>query len=300
MIPPMRPRSLFCASNGKRLPFSFFDQHGNGHHHATDPSEPSSRETFHMLPNSDLSFQLWSSRADTDLDAQFRALEALGYTDMQPFHAQYDDPTGMKRLLDTHGLTAKTGHFNTRMFEDEFERIVAAAGTLGMSLVVAPWLNVDERPREVEGWKRWGAKLREYSRRCAAAGLQFAWQNRDFEFVRFTDGSWPIEHLLGDEAAWEIDVAWVARAGVDPKPWIERYRGGIPAVHVKDLAPAGTTAEGGWADVGHGVIDWQPLWELAVAAGSQPMVAEHDATDDYMRFARRSIVSMKRYAGLSV
>ncbi|MDE2370227.1 MAG: sugar phosphate isomerase/epimerase [Burkholderiales bacterium] len=252
-----------------------------------------------MLPNNDISFQLWSSRADKDLDAQFAAFKALGYTDMQPFHSQYDDPAGMKRLLDAHGLTAKTGHFNTSMFEDEYDRVVAAAHTLGMTLCVAPWLNVEDRSSEVAPWKRWGEKLRGYARRLAADGLKFAWHNHDFEFVRLPDGSYPIEHLLGDEVDWEIDVAWAIRGGADAKAWIERYRGRIPAVHVKDLAPAGTTSEGGWADVGHGVINWQPLWDASVAAGSQLMVAEHDAPDDYRRFARRSIVAMKRLAGVA-
>jgi sugar phosphate isomerase/epimerase len=90
------------------------------------------------------------------------------------------------------------------------------------------------------------------------------------------------------------------RAGVDPAPWIKRYAGRIPAVHVKDVAPGDDlTVEGGWADVGEGVVNWSLLWELAVQAGSELMVVEHDAPSDYKRFATRSIAAMKRLAGVA-
>lgn len=250
-----------------------------------------------MTPNDDFSFQLWSSRLATDsLEQQLRTLKALGYTDVQPYHDQYDDPEGMKRLLDKIGLTAKTGHFGMAMFEHGFDRVVANARTLGMTLVVGPWLDPHERPTDAAGWKRLGATLKDYTRRCAAEGLEFAWHNHEFEMLPLPDGSTPIEYVLGDEVPWEIDIAWVTRADVDPLPWIRRYAGRIPAVHVKDVAPkAAPPVEDGWADVGHGVLDWQTLWDASVAAGSRLMVAEHDAPADYRRFATRSIVAMKRF-----
>ena len=73
----------------------------------------------------------------------------------------------------------------------------------------------------------------------AREGLRFAWHNHDFEFEPLLDGAFPIEHVLGADLAWEADLAWVTLAGADPLSWIERYRGRIPLVHVKDVAPTG-------------------------------------------------------------
>jgi len=254
-----------------------------------------------MLPNNELSFQLWSAAQSSDpLATQLRTLKSCGYTDVQPYHTQYDDPQGMKRLLDEIGLTAKTGHFNVSMFEEEFDRVIAAAEVLGMNLLVAPYIQPQDRPADAGGWKRYGAVLTSYAERCAARGYTFAWHNHEFEFEALPDGSYPIEHLLGDALLWEIDVAWVVRAGVDPKPWLERYAGRIPAVHVKDIAPKqSVVTEGGWADVGEGIVDWPVLWDAAVAAGSQLMIAEHDDPSDYVRFARTSAAAMKRLAGVA-
>ena len=253
-----------------------------------------------MLPNNDISFQLYSiNRFSDPLDTQFAALKSLGYTDVQPYGKQYADPAGTRRLLDAHGLTAKSGHFDLMMIENEFDKVVAIAHTLGMNLVVAPYLQPHERPTDLDGWKRAGAMLQRQTRRCAEAGLGYGWHNHDFEYQQLPDGSYPIEWLLGDEVPFEIDVAWTVRAGADPKRWIEHYKGRIPAVHVKDIAPArDLSIEGGWADVGHGIVDWDSLWDLTVSAGSQLMIVEHDAPKDYVQSARRSIESIKRLAGV--
>ena len=82
----------------------------------------------------------------------------------------------------------------------------------------------------------------------------------------------------------------ITRAGKDPVEWIERYAGRIVAAHLKDLAHPGEAAdEGGWADLGHGVIDWSRIVPALRAAGVERWVLEHDNPNDHARFARRSI-----------
>ena len=74
---------------------------------------------------------------------------------------------------------------------------------------------------------------------------------------------------------WEMDVAWVIRGGADPLKWIDEYGQRITAVHVKDIAPAGENAnEDGWADVGHGTVDW-----ARPDQGVQGEVARQDLRD---------------------
>ena len=68
-------------------------------------------------------------------------------------------------------------------------------------------------------------------------------------------------------------MAWVIRGGADPLKWISDYGKRIVAVHVKDIAPAGQNAdEDGWADVGHGTVDWKGLIKaLKEDVGRRPM-----------------------------
>lgn len=252
-----------------------------------------------MLPNNDLSFQLWSSRNFPPLEDQLKTLKALGYTDIQPYHGQYDDPAGLRRLIDQHGLTAKTGHFDINMIRNEFSRTVAAAKALDMTLVVAPYLQPGTRPEDRAGWEALGAELAGFARRYADEGLDFAWHNHEFEFEALPDGSLPIEHVLGDTLLWEPDVAWIVRGNKDPVAWLNRYAGRVVAVHVKDTVKPGTnTAESDWADLGTGIVDWASAWPAAVAAGSQLMIIEHDNPLDYKRAARTGIETARRLAGV--
>jgi sugar phosphate isomerase/epimerase len=245
-----------------------------------------------------LSFQLYSSRKFPPLDEQLATLAALGYTNVEPFGGLYDDLDGLKAGLDRHGLKAVSGHFALDMLENDLDRAVAIANTLGISLVVCPWVHPDLRPTDTAGWKAFGERLARVAGNLKARGLDFAWHNHDFEFHALPDGSLPIQHVLADPAVkLELDVAWVVRAGVDPKPWLQGYAGRIAAVHVKDIAPAGEKVdEDGWADVGSGVVPWGELWGEAVAAGARVMVAEHDNPSDYVRFATASAAAMKTLA----
>ncbi|HLZ97439.1 MAG TPA: sugar phosphate isomerase/epimerase [Steroidobacteraceae bacterium] len=252
-----------------------------------------------MLPNDVLSIQLWSTRGATSLAEQLAFLRHCGYGDVQPYHDQCDDPKEFRALLDEFGLTARSGHFTLAMFETALDHVVRTAHTTGMRLVVAPWLDPDERPKDEDGWKVLGRKLSGLSRQLAQEGLRFAWHNHEFEFEALPDGSYGIEHALGENVLLELDLGWLFKCGQDPLLWLKRYAGRLPAVHVKDVAaPGANPEEMNFADVGAGVMDLPLYWRAAVEAGAELMVAEHDAPSDWRRFARASAMAMRRLAGV--
>ena len=91
-------------------------------------------------------------------------------------------------------------------------------------------------------------------------------------------------------------MAWVVRGGADPIQWIKDHKSRIIAAHVKDIAPMGkNTDEDGWADVGHGTIDWKSLLNTLRDIGVTNFVMEHDNPTDHARFARRALASVKSY-----
>jgi len=239
--------------------------------------------------------QLYSARNFPPVETQLAAIEANGFDGVETFGPFHDDAAATRRLLDAHGLAAKSAHIDLATFETRPERAIAIARALGAELVVAPYLTPSERPTSRDGWRDLGARLERVRARIAGDGLRFAWHNHDFEFISLPDGSFPIEHLLGDAVSWEADLAWIARGGGNPLRWLERYRGRVAAVHVKDIAPTGEKAdEEGWADVGAGVLPWPDLWARSVAAGATIMIAEHDNPSDFARFARVSAAAMRR------
>ena len=152
------------------------------------------------------------------------------------------------------------------------------------------------RPNDASGWRVLGQELQEFSKPFRASGITFGWHNHDFELMRQTDGSLPLDELFASapDLSWEIDVAWIVRAGLDPIVWIKKYAERLSAVHVKDLAPPGECLdEDGWADVGHGTMDWKAIWAAVRQTPVQFFPMEHDKPNDHERFARRSIETVK-------
>ena len=245
-----------------------------------------------------LSLQLYSARSFPPVERQLAIVKAAGFDNVETFGPWHDDPAATRALLDALGLTAKSAHIDLETLESRPERALEIARKIGVEIVVAPYLTPERRPTAREGWQALGSRLARIRDRLAAEGKRFAWHNHDFEFAALPDGSFPIEHVLGEPLLWEADLAWLVRGKADPRAWIERYRGRIPLVHVKDIAPAGTkTNEEGWADVGSGVLPWRDLWARAVAAGAEIMIAEHDNPSDFQRFARASAAAMRGFAG---
>ena len=246
-----------------------------------------------------ISYQLYSSRNFPPLSDTLNMLAQAGYEGAEGFGGLYADKAGLTDLaagLKVNGLKMISGHFGLDQIEDTPDWAIEVAQTLGMQTVIVPWLHPDMRPTTGKGWHDLGARLQKAGAPIRAAGLDFGWHNHDFEFIKTADGAVPQTALFegGPDLKWEMDVAWVVRGGADPLVWIKEHAGRIVAAHVKDIAPKGENlAEDGWADVGHGVVDWQAIMPALRAIGVANFVMEHDNPADHARFAARSIATVK-------
>jgi len=130
--------------------------------------------------------------------------------------------------------------------------------------------------------------------RAKEHGIHLGYHNHHWEMVVQADGRTALDCLFDGAGnaplGWQVDVAWLVRGGVNPLDCLQKYKSRIMSVHAKDLAATGTCLdEDGWADVGHGVLDWRnSLAAASVACGAQWFVAEHDKPNDPARFARNS------------
>lgn len=245
------------------------------------------------------SFQLYSARDFQPWENVLELVARLGYARVEGFAGAYGDPPALRAALDRNGLSMPSGHFGLDVLEDRFEEAAATASVLGIETLICPFLAPEQRPDDAAGWHALGERLARVGERCRIAGLGFAWHNHDFELAPLADGTIPLR-IVFDAAphiSWEIDVAWVARGGADPLAWIGEYAQRIRAVHVKDIAPAGEAAdEDGWADVGHGTLDWPAIMKaLRETTPANVFAMEHDKPSDLERFARRSIAAAQNF-----
>lgn len=245
------------------------------------------------------SYQLYSSRNFPPLSDTLTMLAGLGYADVEGYGGLYADDAKLAEMaagLKATGLKMPTAHFGIDMLEGNSAQALKIARTLGIKRIYCPYLLPDQRPTDGPGWRAFGARLEAAGRPYKAAGIGFGWHNHDFEFVALPDGRVPMTEILagGPSLEWEIDVAWVIRGGADPVQWIRRYGPRITAAHVKDIAPLGQNSdEDGWADVGHGTVDWASMLAALRIVGCKHFVMEHDNPSDHARFAKRSILALR-------
>lgn len=241
-----------------------------------------------------LSFQLYSAR-HAALPDVMRGLARIGYAAVEGYPGVYDDVPGLRRLLDETGLTMPSGHVGLDQMEAAPHDVVRMARTLGMSTLIVPWLPEEQRPTSTAGWRKLGKRLNTLAQRMRAQGLALAWHNHDFECLRQKDGRRPIDVLF--EAApqldWEIDVAWVARAKLNPVTFIKRHAAIITHAHVKDIArPGEHQDEEGWATIGTGTVNWAACLAALKSTRCMQWLVEHDNPKDALSFAAASFKNL--------
>jgi sugar phosphate isomerase/epimerase len=245
-----------------------------------------------------LSFQLYSSRNFPPVEDQIAALAALGYRNVEPYGPIYNELADFKQALEKHGVAAPSGHFDLSMLEGDLQRAIDIARTLGMQLVIAPYLAPGDRPTDRAGWIAFGQRLVPIAEGLKQAGLDFAWHNHDFEFVLLPDGSLPIDALLSASPmiGLELDVAWAVKGGVDAAAFIERNAERIIAIHMKDMARDNSVPEEqGWTDVGLGTMPWADLWPSIEKTRATIAVMEHDEPLSFKRFAENSARGVAKF-----
>lgn len=248
----------------------------------------------------DISYQLYSSRNFGPIEKTLAMLADAGYSQVEGYGALFTNAADAAKLaeqLKANGLTMPSAHIGLQMLEDSPDEVVAIARALDLKAVYVPHLAADERPSNAAGWHEIGARTQAALAPLAALGLDIGWHNHDFEIKDAGNGQTVLDALLegGPDLKLELDLAWIVVGGDDPVDYIKKYAAKLSSVHIKDIAPKGECEdEDGWADVGHGTIDWNPIKQALATTTNKYITAEHDNPNDDVRFATRSIESIKK------
>jgi sugar phosphate isomerase/epimerase len=242
-----------------------------------------------------LSFQLYSARFAPSLAETFSMLAGFGYRQVEPHGALLRGQTEeLAGLLRQHGMTAPTTHLGLDWLREDPRSAIAACQRIGIGTVFAPAPPQGERDKDEAGWRALGRELAGIGALLKAEGLRFGWHNHHWEYGKGSTGDTFLAAMFEEapDLFWQADLAWIIRGGGDPLTEIARHGSRLVACHMKDLAPAGECLdEDGWADPGHGTMDWTALAAAMRRQGDVQFVAEHDRPNDATRFARRAIAT---------
>ena len=252
-----------------------------------------------MKPIDCLSIQLYSARTIEPLAAQFELLAGVGYRKVEPWGGLFNHAPELKRLLVKHGMSAPTAHVGLDRLRVDARATAAMCKEIGIETIFAPAPPMGEREGGEDHWRSIGKELNAIGKAVTGEGLKFGWHNHHWEYGKTASGKTFLECLFEEapDLLWQADLAWIVRGGGDPVAELAKHKGRVVACHIKDLAPAGQCAdEDGWADPGHGVMNWQALLAAMQASGVALYVAEHDKPNDVARFACRARETVAAWA----
>ncbi|HEL4182735.1 TPA: sugar phosphate isomerase/epimerase family protein [Stenotrophomonas maltophilia] len=229
-----------------------------------------------------IAVQMYTLRDAGSLEQQLKIVHDAGVHAVETVGTQNTSAAELKQLLDRYSIKAISSHVPLAELRGNLDGVVTFNRSIGNSTLVVPYLDQD-RPTDAAGWTALGKELGRIAKQVRGKGMRLAYHNHDFELADF-DGRTGLELLFaaaGPDLQTELDLAWVARAGLDPAVMLGKFRGHVFAVHAKDNAPKGQAQdEDGFAAVGQGVLDWNAILPAAAAAGVHWYIIEHDQPRD--------------------
>jgi sugar phosphate isomerase/epimerase len=216
-----------------------------------------------------------------------KAIEAIGYKEVEATFSGFDKVLPALKATSLHGVSMHLDSQTvTKGKPEDLDRAVDQIKQWGFSYAVFPYVPPNERGG-LDVMRALADKLNHAGQKCRAAGIQFCYHNHAFEFEPM-EGTTPFQVLMDSTdkklVGLEMDVFWVSVAGHDPVELLNKLKGRVPLLHLKDKA-AGTPVmykesvpRAAFKEIGQGTLDWKAILNAAGAAGVEHYFVEQDQT----------------------
>lgn len=221
-------------------------------------------------------------------DETLKRIAEIGYTELET--TGRDDLSRISPMLAKYKLKAVSTHLDPTLVHGsgnpDLAKPIATAKQYGVPYLVFPYLMPNDRG-DADVYKKLSDKLNSAGEQCHSAGITFCYHNHAFEFGGAA-GQRAIDvfdqHLDKKLVNFEVDVFWVSVAGNDPVQILNKYKGRVPLVHLKDkLTGAPVKFEESvpketFKEVGSGSLDFHAILKAAEANGAKHYFVEQDQT----------------------
>lgn len=256
---------------------------------ASTATLPVSSSLFAGPKKETLGAQLWTIREylKKDLTGSLGKLAKLGYNEIEIFG--YDgtywgkSPKEFSKICEDLGLKIISAHYETGRIDkakgtlvNGWDKAVEDAAQMNIPYMVCAWLFKEERT-SIDLYKSLADMLNKAGQACSKYNIQFGYHSHNFEFPPI-DGIIPYDLILENTdkelVKMEADLFWITKAGVDPVAYFKKHPGRFPLWHVKDMERGSEQ----FAEVGHGVINFDRIFAERNTAGLKHWFVEQDQT----------------------
>jgi sugar phosphate isomerase/epimerase len=188
----------------------------------------------------ELAVQLYTLRNETarDFRATLQEVAEAGVPAVEFAGFGSHSASDMRGMLDEFGIIAMGAHVGYQLLDTQLDQVIEDIQALGAKHLACPGIFPRDALKTADDFRRAGEALGRMGERCKAAGLRLSYHCHDHEFAEF-DGKYGLDLLFEatdpDNLATQLDLGWVAYAGVDPVAYLRKYAGRAPTVHFKDM-----------------------------------------------------------------
>jgi sugar phosphate isomerase/epimerase len=222
---------------------------------------------------------------EKDFPDTIRKVAAIGYKEVELYAFLGKPVAEIRRTLADNGLVCPVAHYDLTL-ANRLSQEIDFAKSLGLQYMVVSWLKPEER-KSLDQYKHHAEFFNRAGAETKKAGIQFGYHNHNFEF-KTLDGKVAFDELLRltdpQLVKIELDCFWMTWAGRNPVDYMKRDPARYPILHIKDRKPGyGVSTDvddkpGPFIEVGHGIIDWKPVF-AAAAPGVKHYFVEQDFCD---------------------
>jgi len=211
-----------------------------------------------------LNAQLYSVKEDCEVDfiATLREIKALGYTGVE-FAGYYGiDASKLKELLDEIGLEAISAHVSLENLRNNLEEEMNTLNILGAKYIVCPYSTIKTIDETIELAK----ELNIIGTICKSNGLTLLYHNHAHEFM-MEDGQYLLDVFYktvdADVVKQEVDIYWVAYAGLDVYSYLEKHGKRNELIHHKQIENMETKLN---VEASQGILDFKKVMSMVPTA----------------------------------
>ena len=210
---------------------------------------------------------------EEDYLATTKKLKEMGYSYFQYSGAPFD-PQRIKRVCEETGTSIRLTHMDKDRLINETEKVIEENLYFGTD---------ESKCKEyIEKYNKVGEIMQKN-------GCKFFWHHHNFEFIQFANGQPVFDYIIENapHINYTLDTYWLQLSGVNVLEYLEKLKGRIGCVHLKDYKTKFFIDEKEIPrfvpeieSVGYGVMNFQSIIDKMREVGVENYFVEQDNAAD--------------------
>ncbi|MBD1379873.1 sugar phosphate isomerase/epimerase family protein [Metabacillus arenae] len=171
----------------------------------------------------------------------------------------------MAKYLQQFGLKAPASHVLLENLKKNLKKEIQYAKEVGIQYIVIPTVSKDTF-YDQKKYQELITSIERIAKQLKHHHIQLIYHNHAHEFEQLSSGEFVLDRFIRDVGSnliqLELDLYWVKKMGLDPIKILQRYKGNVPLIHVKDMDKEGKTTE-----LGKGIINYRSILSILCEVG---------------------------------